>query len=277
MNKEMAEALSAITPAVEKIRPGAVLIAIEIDRDPSRSGLYTTSIGGKTSDGKVLEWRVGGRIVAIRAGKVIAKNHLTGNWSAVAGHYAATACRAVFCQKCRDHETELPRAIMLPHAVWDAKDRARAKSHGNEVMKGWGAWRVLREEGRCECGSKLYEDVELENKRLNDLAQRALRSVEKMDKAVPEFVPPAWFTLVAPGKGSLPPSWNWLQSGLAGAKPNPCSAIAHVKGDRKALMFNPGFWLGQADDIAAKHLTGLFFGEETSDNTGFNPHGVEGL
>lgn len=281
MNNEMAEALSAVTPvtpAVEKIRPGATLIAIELDRDPARSGAYTTSIGGKNANGRVIEWRVGGCIVAIKAGKVVAKNHLTGNWNSVTGHYEVKACRAVFCSKCRD-DSNSPRAIMLPHAVWDAKDAVRERSHGQDTMKGWGAWRVLREAGRCECGSKLYEDVELENARLNALAQKALKAVEKMEKPVPEFVPPAWFTLVEAGKGNLPQAWNWLQTGLAGAKPNPCSAVAHVKGDRKALMFNPGFWIGQVNDIAAPHMTGYLFGDDKSadDGIGFNPHGVDGL
>ena len=274
MTEELKAVLDTVTPAtpdVAKIKPGNIIIAIELDRDPARSGKYTTSIGGRGQKG-VAEWRVGGRIVAIKAGKVIAKNHLSGAWSAVSGHYSVNACRAVFCPKCVDSQGT-PKAVMLPHAVWDAKDRLRKSG---KDAKGWGAWRVLREAGRCECGERLYEDVDLENARLNSLVQKALKDVEGME-TVPDFVPPTFFTLVSPGKGSLPQQWAWLQNGLAHATPNPCSAVLHRKGERKALMYNPGYWIGQAESLDAAGLKSLFFNDTAGISEEFNPNGIEGL
>lgn len=264
MNQELGEALAAVepvTPAVEKIPAGKIVIAIELDRDPAVSGKFMTGV----SKG----WTPLGKAVALQAGRVVSANYILGMWSN--GSPVVSACRAVFCTKCG-------KVWGLPHAVWAARDRQREQGHP-DALKGVGAWTIIKAHGICmECNAKLTENVEAEKKALTELAQRALRDIEKMEK-VPAFMPPAAFSVVD-RRHFVQLDEMWRPFGAVMEKQGK-ALIPHKNGTRdNTLIFNPGYWIGWVDSLQEKSVRGLFFGEvlrERGRADGFNPAGVDGL
>jgi len=268
MMQEMQEALAAvggqIQTAPEKIPSGKTIIAVELDRDPSVSGQYMTAVDKN--------WQVSGVAVAIKSGHVIGSNPIFGRFSG--GTPKVTACHYVRCTKCGN-------LVLMPLAVWEAKDTARARGIKTELDKGIGGFALLKQYGSCSCGGKWTDAIEHENKLGNALAQRALRSVAD-GGTVPPFLAPKAFT-VRPIEEAvdLGTDWQWLSDNIG---KNGQAALPFDKGlTGQTLVFNPGYWIGWVDDMDA---TDLFFLEKGKDRlgrgrrveaSGFNPAGIDGL
>lgn len=263
MNIMMQEALAAVDGQIKtvpaKIPEGKTLIAIQLDRDPERSGKFMTSITER--------WLAPGMAVAIKDGHVVKSNYVFGR--VTGGVQKVTACHYVTCDKCGER-------VLMPLAVWEAKDAARKQ--GVTVPPTESGMATLRRFGAHSCGGKWFIDEEAEAAELSRFVERALDALSSQTKPVPPFLPPRAFSVVTLSgtPANLGPEWAWVQPPLA--KVAKMAVPFEPKKGGDILLFNPGYWLGWVDN---PDDTGLFWVENGVSRrqpvAKFNPAAVEGL
>ena len=278
----LAEALAALDGrlelAPEKIPAGATVVAVQLDRDPARSGRYMTATDHK--------WLVPGMALAIRDGHVVRANCVFGRYTdgrrLNGSHPKVSACHWVVCPHCGERQ-------LMPLVVWHSKRMGESLWHITVPEDKLGL-RVLRGQGvcpKCNGGAGLNPGVhrawsiddEGEKADLTAFSERVLQAISDTPGPIPAFLPPTAFKVVGQGTpgsdATLPPEWEWLNKpllpqGKVAVPYNPALAGSD-------LVYNPGFWLGFVHDPDS---TGLFWKE--GDGSGhqrgrFNPSGVEGL
>jgi len=261
-NNLMAEALAALDGKIQvapnKVPDGETVVAIELDRDPEKSGKYMVGIDP--------HWLATGKAIAIRDGHVTSGNYIFGRFTN--GIPKITACHYVVCASCG-------KRVLQPIAVWEAKDRAR--KHGVEVPKEESGMAVLKAYGSCTCSGKWVLDAETEKAEITAFAGKVLDAIANNPGPVPPLVQPLAFSVCPAGTQvkPLPQGWEWLAAPMVAAGRVVAPFDQNLKGD--AIIFNPGFWLGHITD---PHATGLFWvegGKAKGTRPRFNPAGVDGL
>ena len=258
MSNIMEEALAAvgkIETVPEKI-PGKFIVAVSLERDPKLSGSRMTALSGK--------WQPGGIAVAIENGHCVAANYIFGRFAQ--GCPKIGPCHTVRCAKCG-------KVILMPLAVWEAKDNAKAQGQKVDGITGM---KLLEAYGHCSCGGHWEKNDKDEQEACKTFMSQVLKKVEAVD-SVPKFLPPMAFNVAAVEEAvDLGEDWKWLQEAMANQGKAALPFDKDNKGD--IIMHNPGAWFGYTDDWLS---TGLFFEENFSTSHAekgrFNPFGVDGL
>jgi hypothetical protein len=261
---EMQEALEAIEGKVALAQPklpeGKTLIAIRLERDESRAGRYIEAISR--------DWQAAGMVVAIKNGHVLAANNIFGRWTN--GMPKVSATHFVKCAKCG-------RRVLMPLAVWEAKDNARRR--GVEIDKDVGGMAVLKQHGSCPCGGRWAIDDEGEKAELTAFTEEALKAFEAQATVSPWVGPQAF--LVGGKSEPLAPEWAWLQDALAKAGKSVAPFKKDAGGD--VVIYNPGLWLGWVDNHDDTNLFWVENGRQKGHGRhavsapSFNPGQVDGL
>ena len=280
----LAEALASLDGKLElapdKIPAGATVIAVQLDRDPAKSGRFMT--------GTDRSWLVSGMALAIKDGHVVRSNCLFGRYTdgkrlLNGSRPKVSACHWVICPDCGQRQ-------LMPPTVWYSK-RA-AEKRGIKVPDDMLGLQVLRQYGvcpKCAGGSDKEPGVprawsiddEGEKSALTAFSGTVLKAISEAPAGpLPAFLPPTAFKVVGQGTpgsdATLPPEWAWLNAPLLprGEVAVPYDPALHGSD----IVYNPGFWLGLVG--GNPDSTGLFWLE--GDGSGhrrsrFNPNGVEGL
>ena len=259
---EMQEALAAIDGQIQVASPkfpeGATIVGIKLDRDEARAGKYVEAIGR--------DWIATGMAVAIRGGHVLAANNIFGRWTN--GMPKVSAVHFVKCANCG-------KRVLMPLAVWEAKDDARRK--GIDIPREANGLAVLKKYGKCSCGGSYRIDDAGEKAELTAFTDEILKAMEGME-TVPALLVPTAFT-VGGKAADVPAEWGWLREALAAAG----KTVAPFKKDQDGdtIIYNPGLWLGY---VTGDHnVTNLFWVEEgrtkgrSHSAPTFNPGEINGL
>lgn len=252
--------LDRITPSREKFPAGKFLIAVQLNRDESVSRKFMTAVARG--------WNPSGKAVAFLNGKPVAANFIMGYWRD--GEPVVVPAHLLVCPHCG-------MQVLRQRAIWSAKDHARENGVRNGLEK-FGGRGLLDRFGRCRCGSKWRPDVDGEKKILTDFGVNVLKGLERTPE-VRKFLPPRAFTVRGRGEAEdLGLEWTWLQDAMTGSGKSVVPIERGLDGD--TILFNPGQWLGWADDYES---SGLFFREAYEEHLGserrrgFNPANVNGL
>lgn len=238
MSEELVEALAAINGenlAPAKIPAGKTVIGVRLSRNQDGDGKYTSLVRPG--------WQPVGMAIAMQAGKVVMANQILGHWTKSGPKLVQ--CHKIACAKCG-------KEILMPLAVWEAKDSARRS--GVQDLTGVSGWDILKRYGSCSCGGK-WEQFGGETKELGDFAQEVLKDISGREKPVPQFIPPAFFTVRPVEEANNLGRMQWINDALAGS--GKCALPYDPGLTGPVFMFNPGYWIGWVDD---PEETGLFFG-----------------